>query len=80
MVHLNDCRSTRGLQGAPAGPEDPEDLRTHLKDLQDLKHPKDPVHQGVTRYNIRGTGMASRRCSRPQIQATTRSIPMPKPP
>ena len=35
---------------------------------------------GYIRYSIRGYGIASRRCSRPQIQATTRSMPMPKPP
>ena len=35
--------------------------------------------QGVSRYNMRGKGMVSRTCSSPQIQATTRSMPIPKP-
>ena len=35
---------------------------------------------GVTRYIMRGNGVASRTCSRPQIHPTTRSMPMPKPP
>ena len=35
---------------------------------------------GYILYSIRGYGIASRRCSRPQIQVTTRSMPMPKPP
>lgn len=35
---------------------------------------------GFVRYNIRGNAIVSRTCSRPQIQATQRSIPMPNPP
>ncbi len=35
--------------------------------------------QGVKRYNMRGKGIVSRTCSSPQIHATTRSMPMPKP-
>ena len=37
-----------------------------------------PNH-GVRRYSMRGNGIVSRTCSRPQIQPTTRSMPMPKP-
>ena len=37
------------------------------------------VH-GYSRYSMRGYGIVSRRCSRPQIQVTTRSMPMPNPP
>ena len=37
-------------------------------------------HYGVTRYIMRGKASASRTCSRPQIQPTTRSMPMPNPP
>src|SRR5579864_2704804 len=35
---------------------------------------------GYRRYSILGNGMVSRTCSRPQIQATARSMPMPNPP
>ncbi len=38
-----------------------------------------PCDYGRVRYSMRGYGMVSRTCSRPQIQATTRSTPMPKP-
>ena len=31
------------------------------------------------RLSVRAKGMVSRTCSRPQIQATQRSMPMPKP-
>ena len=34
---------------------------------------------GRRRYSMRGNAMVSRMCSRPQIQATQRSMPMPKP-
>ena len=40
----------------------------------------EPRAYGYSRYSIRGYGIVSRTCSRPQIQATTRSMPMPKPP
>ena len=35
---------------------------------------------GCSRYSMRGNAMVSRMCSSPQIQATQRSMPMPKPP
>src|SRR5579862_835092 len=34
---------------------------------------------GYSRYSMRGKGIVSRTCSSAQIQATTRSIPIPKP-
>src|SRR6266853_3522319 len=34
---------------------------------------------GYSRCSMRGNGMGTRRFSRPQIQATARSMPMPKP-
>ena len=39
-----------------------------------------PSNQGYNRFSMRGYGIVSRTCSRPQIHATTRSMPMPKPP
>jgi hypothetical protein len=36
-------------------------------------------HYGYSRWSIRGNGIVSRTCSRPQIQATARSMPIPKP-
>src|SRR6476659_891466 len=37
------------------------------------------VGQGYSLYSIRGNGIVSRTCSNPQIQATARSMPIPKP-
>src|SRR5580692_2309881 len=34
---------------------------------------------GYSRCNMRGNGIVSRTCSKPQIQATARSMPMPNP-
>ena len=42
--------------------------------------PEADVVYGYSLYNILGYGIVSRTCSRPQIHATERSIPMPKPP
>ena len=39
----------------------------------------DSVAYGYIRYSIRGNAIVSRRWSMPQIQVTTRSMPMPKP-
>jgi hypothetical protein len=37
------------------------------------------LHYGYNRCSMRGNGIVSRTCSSPQIQATARSMPMPKP-
>ena len=59
-----------------------ESLRTsHFSIPQLLKFPNYSIFAyGYSRYSILGNGIVSRTCSRPQIQATARSMPMPKPP
>src|SRR5579863_5445017 len=57
--------------GGTMGREEPVVVLGELR-VRSLGH-------GVRRYSMRGNGMVSRTCSSPQIQATTRSMPMPKP-
>ena len=45
-----------------------------------VSHVPHGTSYGDSRCNMRGNAMVSRMCSRPQIHATQRSIPMPKPP
>ena len=61
---LQTCRPGPELEALPESPK---------PDARSLAY-------GYSRYSIRGYGIVSRTCSSLQIQATTRSMPMPKPP